>query len=63
MKITRDKDYHLVYTNFIIYLQTLRYSDNDNRVYFIDSYKTLINKYFTAKKYNKELDISSFTNY
>ena len=42
MKITRDKDYHLVYTNFIIYLQTLRYSDNDNRVYFIDGSKTLI---------------------
>ena len=61
MKITRDKDYHLVYA--IIYLPTLRYSDNDNRVYFIDVYETLINKYFTAKKYNKELDTCIYIGY
>jgi len=42
MKITDEKEYYLVYTNFTIYLQTLRYSDNDNRIHLLDGYKTLI---------------------
>jgi hypothetical protein len=42
IKITHEKEYHLIYTDFTIYLQTLRYSDNDNQVYFIDGSKTLI---------------------
>lgn len=42
LKITDDKEYYLIYTNFTIYLQTLRYSDNDNRIHLLDGYKTLI---------------------
>ena len=42
IKITHEKEYHLIYTDFTIYLQTLRYSDNDNQVYFIDGSKTLM---------------------
>ena len=42
IKITHEKEYHLIYTNFTIYLQTLRYSDNDNQVYLIDRFLTLM---------------------
>ena len=37
MGITHDKDYYMVYTNFTLQLQTLKYGDdNENIVYFID---------------------------
>jgi len=41
MRISEEKDYFLVYINFVIHLQTLRYGD-DNVIYFVDYSKFLI---------------------
>jgi hypothetical protein len=41
MRISDEKDYFLVYTNFVIQLQTLRYGD-DNVIYFVEGSQFLI---------------------
>ena len=44
LNISAEKDYFLVYKQFEIQIQTLRYGgdDDDNRIYFVDGSKIVI---------------------